>query len=161
VVTRYLTCTFGPISITFIQPFLDDTSRTLMQAVLRPKKVNLKGGPTFPEGVPECWNCATCSENWGRKRSEKYFEPPIIAKIIFGTFFPKNVVPTTPPPPSHPFTFYWKIFAYQKIFWGGPERKFTIHPTRYRLARPGSNTLFVTGIFQNGTQTFTQSNYIS
>jgi hypothetical protein len=28
VVTRYLTYTFGPISITFIHPFLDDTSRT-------------------------------------------------------------------------------------------------------------------------------------
>jgi hypothetical protein len=25
----------------------------------------------------------------------------------------------------------------------------THHPTRYHLARPGSNTLFVTGIFQN------------
>ena len=36
VVTRYLTYTFGPISITFIHTFLDDTSRT--QAVLR-------GGP--------------------------------------------------------------------------------------------------------------------
>jgi hypothetical protein len=53
----YLTYTFDPISIKFIQPFLDDTFTT--QAVLRSKKVK-KGGPTFPEGAPEWWNCATC-----------------------------------------------------------------------------------------------------
>ena len=40
---RYLTYTFGPISITFIQPFLDDTSRT--QAVLKQKKSQLERGP--------------------------------------------------------------------------------------------------------------------
>ena len=50
VVTRYLTYTFGPISITFIQPFLDDTSRT--QTVLSPKKSQLERGPNFPRGGP-------------------------------------------------------------------------------------------------------------
>jgi hypothetical protein len=48
VVTRYLTYTFGPISITFFQPFLDDTSRT--HAVLSPKKSQLERGPNFPRG---------------------------------------------------------------------------------------------------------------
>jgi hypothetical protein len=161
VVTRYLTYTFGPISITFIQPFLDDTSRT--QAVLSPKKSQLERGPR-PRGGPGMLELRNVFWKLRSKKVWKVFWTPIIAKIIFGTFFKKNVAPPShhlPTPPSHPFTFYWKIFAYQKIFWGGPERKFTIHPTRYRLARPGSNTLFVTGIFQNGTQTFTQSNYIS
>jgi hypothetical protein len=49
VVKRYLTYTFGPISITFIHPFLDDTSRT--QAVLSPKKKGqLERGSNFPRG---------------------------------------------------------------------------------------------------------------
>jgi hypothetical protein len=45
----YLTYTFGTISITFIQPFLDVTSTT--QAVFRPKK-SQESGPNFPRGGP-------------------------------------------------------------------------------------------------------------
>jgi hypothetical protein len=131
------------------------TSRTLRQ--FSGQKSQLERGPNFPRRGPGMLELRNVFWNWGRKRSEKYFEPPIIAKIIFVTFFPKKRRPTHPPL-FPPFTFYCKIFAYQKIFWGGPRKgrgpKFlsspSTHPTtRYRLARPGSNTLFVKGIFQN------------
>jgi hypothetical protein len=79
VVTRYLTYTFGPISIRFIQPFLDDTSRTL-RAVLRPKNELVRGCPTFPEGPPECWNCATCSEIEVEKGLKSILNPSLLQK---------------------------------------------------------------------------------
>jgi hypothetical protein len=50
VVTRYLTYTFGPISIAFIQPLLDDTSRTLRQ--FSGQKSQLERWPNFPRGGP-------------------------------------------------------------------------------------------------------------
>jgi hypothetical protein len=65
---------------------LDDTSTT--QAVLRPEKsqerrANLpREGPGMVE-LCNVLNIKEYSENWGRKRSEKYFEPPIIAKLIY------------------------------------------------------------------------------
>jgi hypothetical protein len=50
VVTLYLTYTFGPISIRFIEPFLDDTSRTLRQ--FSGQKSQLERGPNCPRGAP-------------------------------------------------------------------------------------------------------------
>jgi hypothetical protein len=116
-------------------------------------------GSNFPRGAPgmlELHKVFWKLRIWGLKRSEKYFEPPIIAKIILERFSQK--MSPQPPPPFPTFTFYWKIFAYQKIFWGGPRKgrgpnflssSSTHPPTRYRLARPNGNTLFITGIFQN------------
>ena len=62
----------------------------------------------------------------------------------------------TPPLPT-PLHFTEKFLLTRKYFEGAPKGRgpdflsspSTHHPTRYRLARPGSNTLFVTGIFQN------------
>ena len=73
-----LTYTFGPISITFIQPFLGDTSTHSGSS--QAKKVNLKGGPTFPEGPPECLNCATCSEIEVEKGLKSILNPPLLQK---------------------------------------------------------------------------------
>ena len=44
------------------------------------KKVNLKGGPTFPEWPPECWNCATCSEIEVEKGLKSILNPPLLQK---------------------------------------------------------------------------------
>ena len=77
------------------------------------------------------------------------------------TFFPKNVALPTHPlstPPSHPLYILLKNFCLPENILRGPHKgrwpnflssPSTHPPTRYRLARPNSNTLFVTGIFQN------------
>jgi hypothetical protein len=146
VVTRYLTYTFGPISIAFIQPFLDDTSRTLRQ--FSGQKSQLERWPNFPRGGPGMLELCNVFWNWGpAKKVWKVFWTPHYCKNNFWNVFPPKRSPH-PPPPFPPFTFYCQIFGYQKTFWGDPRKgrgpnflssPSTHPPSRYRLARPGSN----------------------
>jgi hypothetical protein len=92
VVTRYLTYTFGPISITFIQPFLDDTSRTQERGPNFPTRP--RGGRGMLELRNVFWKLRS-------KKVWKVFFTPHYRKNNFWNVFLKKRRPIHPRP-IHP-----------------------------------------------------------
>jgi hypothetical protein len=131
-----LSDTFGPISITFIQPFLDDTSRTLRQYSGQ-KKSTWKGAQLSQRGLRNAGIAQRVLKLRSKKVWKVFWTPPPhphYRKNNFWNVFPKKRRPTHPPAPSHPLHFTVNFLLTRKYLEGAPERKgtqffkFTIQP---------------------------------
>jgi hypothetical protein len=114
----------------------------------------LERGPNFPRGGPGMLELCNLFWKLRSKKVWKVFWTPPLSQFL--ERFSQKTSPQPPPLPT-PLHFTENFLHTIKSFEGAPKGRgpdfwssaSTHHPTRYRLARPGSNTLFVTGIFQN------------